>query len=274
MERNFTKPRLAARRTPSAETRWRFILWIGIIVAALITVGFCTYLYKTRTLQSIASISMFTQMGEWLEARKTHLQSNAPKPVLQQVATEENTTDSQIHFEFYNALPNMQVATADPIPKTINPKPPVVAPEKEVTKKPIAKPTSTPQIARVTAPVKPQPKVVRIAQQKPPKSKARQTPFGLIVSAEEIEREFADQLKQKQYIIQLGMFRDSDSAKRYRRALSRAGLNVTVVKVNEGRLRAYRIQQGPFLNVHRAKLAQKSLQKKGIASLVVRMNQG
>lgn len=269
MERNFTKTRLAARRTPSAETRWRLILWIGIIFVAICTILFCSYLYKSKAIQSIAANSYVSRVGAWLEERKTHLQNGASKPNVTRLASGQDSAESQIHFEFYNALPSMQVATSDPIPKTVIPKA-VVA--KETIKKPVVKQTT--EIARAK-PQKPVAKV-RLAQQtaQQPKSKAKQTPFGLVVSAEELERELSDQLKQKQYIIQLGMFRDSQAAKRYRKVLSRAGFTVTVVKIKEGNKRAYRIQQGPFLNVYRAKSAQKSLQKRGIASLVVRMNQG
>lgn len=78
------------------------------------------------------------------------------------------------------------------------------------------------------------------------------------VSAKAIEA------KQKQVVLQMGIFSDMASADQLRLSLLLGGFESTIVKTSAHG--SYRVQQGPFATLSQAKNAQKKLQRKGIDS--------
>lgn len=75
-------------------------------------------------------------------------------------------------------------------------------------------------------------------------------------------------LKEKLYVVQLGIFANSNSAERYQKKLAQTGLKTIMIKLNSNKKTMYRIQLGPFANLNEAKSLQKKLQKKGITTLI------
>lgn len=150
-----------------------------------------------------------------------------------------NTPDSvkPIHFDFYDELPKAQVD----LPQEL------VDDEEESA--------SAPQVSEA---------VIKKSVAVPPINKHE----------DEVVQELASDLSSMKsaetetsspYILQLSVFHSLDAAKRYRAALTSAGLKVDLVKLRIGKQVVFRLQQGPYHNMDQLQLAKKRLTERGIA---------
>ncbi|MBV8801719.1 MAG: SPOR domain-containing protein [Gammaproteobacteria bacterium] len=74
------------------------------------------------------------------------------------------------------------------------------------------------------------------------------------------------------YIIQLGAYKNDSTASEIRVSILLAGFDVKVVKTVKHNQIIYRIQQGPYQSLDQAKIAQKKLQAKGFDSVIQKLN--
>lgn len=232
MKRNFTKRKVSAKKITSSH--WRRVMGVTLFVAFFSGLGFLFFQYKKNTLSSFFS-SYFGQVENWIAARKNHLQkglaNDENKTKKKPVIAQKNPPPRPIHFEFYTALPNMQVDMPTPIVEMKKPEVvKTVAEKKKQTSKNIA-----------------------------------------VVSAEELEKELAEHFKQANYIVQLGVFRTSAAAYKYHKAMTEAGFQASVVPLRSAQKETYRVQLGPFFNKLEAKGAQLKLKKQGMDGIVLKL---
>lgn len=103
MKKDFKNRNATRRRTP-AENRGRSLLFAGSLCGLLIVGGLIT------------AFSMRPQlMQHWVSASRHHLHQDLAK--MKQLAIKKKEGPPPIHFEFYTALPKMQVGNALPISK-------------------------------------------------------------------------------------------------------------------------------------------------------------
>lgn len=224
---------MSAKKITSS--RWGRVMIVFLSVAFFAGLSFFSFQYKQNTLFNSFLSSYFGQVENWIAARKNHLQKgladDEDKAKKKSVIAQKNQSPRPIHFEFYTALPNMQVALPTPImevkkPETIK----VVAEKKMQVDKKIA-----------------------------------------VVSAEELEKELAEHFKQANYIVQLGVFRTSAAAYKYHKSITEAGFQASVVPLRSLQKETYRVQLGPFFNKLEAKGAQLKLKKQGMDGIVLKL---
>ncbi|MBA3661631.1 MAG: SPOR domain-containing protein [Gammaproteobacteria bacterium] len=236
IKRNFNRNKLAALREDGSSQRFnrRSIILLVVLIAVLGSI-FVGYYWRHKLLQKQTVTHYITQLSPaWLEKNTRP----AIRPPVQIVA---NTPSKEvIEFEFYDALPAVNL----------------VETEFKVPIKP-----ATVIVAAQPAPKKNKPVERIILAQHQFKSQP-------ISNALDLEKELAHHLKQKPYILQLGLFRQHQKAISYRNTLAASGLNALIVKVKIGKDEHFRLQQGPFITVSHAKSAQQKLQQRGINALV------
>lgn len=251
MERNFTKTKLAARRT-STTLRWRWVFLTLSIVLFISLVGFCFYSFEKKTINLTQEGSFFSRIHHWVDEHKQNIHAESQKIKSSLSSNQHYDHGPQIHFEFYDTLPGTKIALSENETK----------PDTESIKHTQAKTSSLASVVQSKNEL-----ADATAQNK------KKPGSQLVVSADELEQELSYQLKEKKCLLQLGIFHDYASAQNYSKMLSKAGFKVHIVKIKTGKKQIYRIQQGPFINANRAKSVQKNLQKRGFASLVIKLNQ-
>lgn len=224
MRRDFSKKQYLIRQRASSSRRRAPILLVAIAIL-LAGAGFVGYQYKKHPENFPVASANFSRFANWLSHDKQVVQASIKS---KQVAVNEATSEKQIHFEFYTALPNMRMKASKPVEAS-----PVVEAKAE----------------------KPQTIVDDAA------------PAG-IISSQELERDFSTQLAKQPYVVQLGVFGNQEAANGYKQSLLRAGFNVDVVKVALAGKMAYRVQFGPFSSKDQARVVQKQLQKKNVSALI------
>lgn len=215
--------------------------WGGLMLASLLLgvmiLGVLTYRYKHQSLKSQTLITGFSKIESWFKqhTERFHKVATQTKPQKPKTTTAHKEDREQIHFEFYTALPNMQVST----PALLENKPEVKKKAAALVEK-VVEPTKSSALKNV-----------------------------VVVSQDELEQEFSDRLQQKNYIVQLGIFQTQGAAERYQKSLSHQGLKAKVAKGMIADKEIYRVQLGPFNQKDQAKLTEKLLQKKGISSITL-----
>jgi cell division protein FtsN len=225
MDMDFKRKKLAESRQGKNHLRWLLVTLIIIGAGA----GFFVYQYKHE--QSLFA-PYFMQMREWIAEHKPHLQNKlVVKPVVKNKQQAANAHEEpEIHFEFYNTLPTMQVNVAA-----------AIADNRNSNEKNKPTPASIPPAHAKTAPAN-------------------------IVSAADLEQELSKHILQNTYVLQLGLFRSQSAAIHYRDTVDTDGLQADIVRTADNKY--FRVQLGPFANKIDAKLAQLRLQKKGVNTLV------
>ena len=108
---DFTKK--TARFKRSKKTR-AYVLWLMLIVtgaSAMGGMGF--YFYRTDRMPFDGLVvSTVGQIKTWARDRKNNLQQGVVK--VKQLAIKKPAEEPQIHFEFYTALPDMQMTAPEP----------------------------------------------------------------------------------------------------------------------------------------------------------------
>jgi len=113
MKKNIHRRQLHVRKVPYRSRRR--MVWLIMMVIVFCGVGVFTYTHmKTR----------FVRFNQWVVEKKSHFQKKLDKKL---VAVEE----PQVHFEFYTALPNMQVTVSQAISRQEKP----IAPSKQIAAK-------------------------------------------------------------------------------------------------------------------------------------------
>lgn len=217
--------------------------WVAVISAAsififggvvLIADQYMQKSFISRVIPPIAS-SYVEQMKNWVAERKNHLHKNLEK--VKQVAVRKSEPPPPIHFEFYTALPNMQV----PLPETEkNEIHPVVATANQ------ALPATIPQTKKIST------------------TNANTTIFD----ADRLQRALKEELNQEQYVLQLGVFKNATAAERFKSSLATSGLMVKVVNITLAGEHAFCVQLGPYESKDEAKLIQRRLRQKNINGIV------
>lgn len=96
--------------------RWQMALLAGLAAAVVggAVIYFC--LHKSGVQTGTLVSSYVSRFRGWVGERKTHLNHGLDK--VKKLAANKTEAEPQIHFEFYTALPKMQVKVADLTAKT------------------------------------------------------------------------------------------------------------------------------------------------------------
>lgn len=227
MDKDFSRKKLSVSRT--AKSRWR------LLVLILILVGGVGIFFLSSILHGPAFLaSFYSQARVWLVERKANLQHGLAKKIEKPKTPLVSKHDAEppIHFEFYSALPNMQVSV------------PSMAVENDSPSQPVINKTAN-DIA---------------------KSYAATPTLASISNADELAQEVSTHIKQITYFVQLGLFRNKALAEHYRKTFSHEGLGA--IKTSAVDKNFYRVQLGPFITKEQAKQIQQQLRKKGINAIV------
>jgi cell division protein FtsN len=202
-------------------------VWLLMVVSALaIVIGFYAYQRSAFTMANLKNQTLLT-VGHYLPSI---LEKEKPKPVGKKVAVVSPEDSIPIHFDFYDELPKVQLASS----------------QKPLVDK--RKPAET------------------VAEEEP---EEESTPAEAI-SAKSVEQDLEADLSAMRlvdnglYILQMGIFHNMEAANRYRKALLLAGLKVEVRKIKQGQQVVYRLQQGPYNNLEQLKTAKKRLSERGV----------
>jgi len=141
------------------------VLLSVVLVSLMSGLGFFVYQVRRQPDQFPLIASGVQRVADWVAARKTHMSEKLEKVGRMAANKEANNAEQQVHFEFYTALPNMQI----------------VAMESETSEASVPKKVSpiVPSVAKKVSPI--------------------------VVSANDLERELSEQLsKQKSPVIRMG----------------------------------------------------------------------
>lgn len=232
--------------------------WFLLLIALISVGGGAGFLFYEYTHQQSVLAPFFARINTWIVDHKTNLQKGlAAKGIIKSNAVSKQDTESQIHFEFYNALPNMQVnvamAVADDARVSSKSKSFANSPNKATMNR-----EDNDEAAGVSA--------SHSSDNKMAESPAKSTVN--IVNADELEQELSKHIKQMNYFVQLGLFRNKSMANRYRDTIINAGFTANVVKTVITDKTFFRVQLGPFANKSEAKITQQQLQKKGVNAML------
>lgn len=241
MRRNLAKRGYAGRRR-SHGRRWQTLGLLAVFAAIFAGIGYMGYQVKRATPFGVAVTTHLTDVKTWFANRKNKLHNDIEK--VKRIAAKKDPSEQQIHFEFYTALPNMGMRAADQLAE--NDVKPVVE-RKKISRS--AKQVDVAQTSSEQADASAQ----TLAQAAHP-----------VVNSEDLERDFANEVKQESYVVQLGAFQTFAAAERYRVALPQTGFTTRVVRAANAVKETYHVQLGPFTDKGRAKSAQAQLERKGI----------
>jgi flagellar basal body-associated protein FliL len=89
-------------------------LWIVVVVGMTLLLGAILFVYYPRSASNHTGFfsTYYTQIKAWMADRRGHLTKKASQP--KHVLAKQHESEPQIHFEFYTALPNMQVNGGSP----------------------------------------------------------------------------------------------------------------------------------------------------------------
>lgn len=225
MKKDFSKKksRVKSRMT----MRW---YWLASFLIVLTGAAFL-YVDQRKQNPLVPIKSYVAYLENWMAERKNHINQNLEK-VKRVAVNDENAPP--IHFEFYTALPNMQVKVSEPkedVKEKI-----VIAENKPVATKPL-----------------PEKNVVATSA---------------IFDDSKLQHAIEQELNHPRYMIQLGVFKSASSAHQYRASLNKSGLTAEVVKATLSGHKAFSVQLGPYLNKAQAKLMLRQLQQKNINAIL------
>ena len=122
MRRDFARRKLAARRVSPRRGRYRLYGVLATGVALVLIGAALGYRQVANAPWVVASVA---HVKTWLAERHQHLHQHMTQ--VKQLAANKPAAEPAIHFEFYTALPNMQVSRAEPLVQTATP--PSIAPK-------------------------------------------------------------------------------------------------------------------------------------------------
>lgn len=101
MDRHYSKKHFVNKRAQQ-KSRFRWLLLLSVLA---VLVGGVAFL-KSKTLSPY-----YAKITHWASEQRTQISKSVEKT--KQAVTAKNDVPPEVHFEFYTALPNMQV----PVPK-------------------------------------------------------------------------------------------------------------------------------------------------------------
>lgn len=255
MKKDFAEKDFVPKKASRAADKkgWR-VACIAMVMLFLCLAGFFSY-NKPSSFSPIIS-SSFSQLKFWVSECKRRFQQKVVK--VKQAVVNKNPIEPDIHFEFYTALPNMQITA-----------PPSYGQDKNHPNKLNLSSDFITHPAEMNKPVKEiNNKIENTALKNEPSSFLK--PARPISNADQIEREWSaefDKVKQSHYFIQLGVFKNKTAAERFRINLSHLRLVASIIP-SVGR-EVFRVEVGPYKNKERASMVKQQLEKKGINGIII-----
>lgn len=109
------KRKLSAKKHSSVH--WGGVAFTIFFIFLLSSFCFLLLQYKRNALNSPFFSAYFARMELWVAARKDHLQKGLANETVAKkktISPQKNDAPKPLHFEFYTALPNMQVTPSQP----------------------------------------------------------------------------------------------------------------------------------------------------------------
>ncbi len=235
----------AMKKRTKKQAAWKATaLWVGVVITAAF--GFGIYQYKTAGWDFSALSASLARVKIWVNDHKTkpHMEARAK-------LTKPSSAEPPLHFEFYTALPNMQLAVAETAPDAPSVKTEIKVRMQEP--KPVAK-----------LPIASKANLIK--------------PTTAIVTADELERELSGHIKlaahalKEQFAIQVGVFRSIEAAKHYQETLRKTGFKTAVAPLGSDKKNLYRVQLGPYADKSQANLSWHQLEAQGIKGVIYKLN--
>src|SRR5580698_3378361 len=94
------------KRTANVTNKnWQWVIFMVMIILVTAIAGFFTYKKQSPIVPFVSSY--VTRLKTWITERKAHLHQSMVK--VKRIAVNKNEVEHEVHFEFYTALPSMQV---------------------------------------------------------------------------------------------------------------------------------------------------------------------
>lgn len=232
MKRKFKKIK---SKWPLQPGNWqRKLSWLIFFSLLLVACAF-TFHHKVHSVDLTKFHASYARFNVWLSERRALFHHEVTEVKTAKMMKAQRVED--VHFEFYTALPAMQMK----LPTTLSMNTAQTIPALPTTNTPISTAQNT----------------TRTLLQKS------------FVSAAELEKDFAIKLQPvNTYILQLGMFREMKSAEGLRASLLASGLTPTIHRLGRGEKALFRVQLGPYASLSQAKNTAHQLQRKGFSVLL------
>lgn len=138
MKKDFARKRVAANQAIQSSQRLVIAGVITVSVAAMIgSAGWFTYRYL-QTPEAFPRVAAYVERSQvWLQRNRTRLHQDIEK--VKKIAANKPEAAPPIHFEFYTALPHMQVKLPGDVKEEEAQRPtkPVMTAESVVSEKPL-----------------------------------------------------------------------------------------------------------------------------------------
>lgn len=227
-------------RRRNRQTRRGFLIFIVLTFAALLP-GLFFYIHR----QNLTVAGFKEKTAEKFAAYFPNLDHPPKAALAKKTLSAESENPKPVHFNFYDELPKAQLDSQKG--EALQKGSVEEGPSEE-------KPSVAPLVKKS--------QLAPIAPQKPQINERE----------ESLAQEFAKDLSSLKTpppfpssILEISVFHSLDAAKRYRAALTSAGLKIDLVTLRIGKTVIYRLQQGPYHQLEQLKLAKKRLNERGIA---------
>lgn len=215
------------------ETPSHKLMWGVIIFFIMLLLGTAIYQYKHPSTIFTKQLARF---NNWLAHSKDSLPN---KTIEKKTELAESDDTSSVQFEFYTALPNMQMTGA----------------ESEKAISPAKEPYST--VAQVKS---------NNLETPPPKKTVLPRRIA-IADAANLEKELSEHLAKFKFVVQVGTFKHEKMAIRLRDNLIKKGIPAVVTYLQKNN--SYRVQTEPLANKTLANNKLQQLKQLGFNGLVL-----
>src|SRR5438552_2794807 len=111
MRKDFAKKEFKEKQASTSDAKSAFFFSVAIII--ICTASFFIYQYKHHhSYFSFKNLPALSQIKSWFRKGKGELGQGLA--TVKNLAANKNNTEQEIHFEFYNVLPTMQVSVSQP----------------------------------------------------------------------------------------------------------------------------------------------------------------
>jgi len=230
MRRDFPKNRASTKKS----NQWRKLIVAPFLILIVIALSVLVYQQRHTRLQS--AINSMEALKAWVMEHTNHAHQQIAQ--IKKIVAKPDTPP-EIHFEFYTALPKMQVAVdSTPAQSSVTSSPKLLVTNKPSVKVATLKPVSKPLVAK---------------------------PF---MSPDDLAKEFSKHIQSYAYNLQLGLFKSNALASDFSSKLVQKGFNTKVFKISLGQKTWYRVQTATITNKDEAKQLQQKLQRQGINAIL------
>jgi hypothetical protein len=111
MKKAYTRKNIAAKRKSPLRARMRRyeVVWLVLFGVLIGSVAFFSYRYVKKHDTHSLTPAYFSELSTWLAKRRNQIPHELEDKKLEDESSKEAATPEPIHFEFYTALPNMQL---------------------------------------------------------------------------------------------------------------------------------------------------------------------